>query len=266
MSGERELRPLVVFGGGALGNAVARLAAARGAPVTVASRHAKEHVGWWRHTVVGSAAPLGWLPARADVVIAIAPGAREVEADTWNPALSAWITRLQALRPASVVLTGPIGSGPGFTACAEALGSAGGAVVRFPALLAAGTGWAGNLAAELRSGKSPRVSTALPDARALAADDAARVVLAALGENVELTVTGPTRLSAAAVVEALSARYGVATRARLFGTGLPKETVVRLQRELTLPDQWDESRFGPRLSLSQWAERLPGPRRRRAEN
>ena len=261
-----EVRPVVVFGGGGLGSAVARLAAARGAPVTVASRHAAEHVGWWRHTVVGGDAPLGWLPARAEVIVAIGPGPRELEAETWSPAVVKWLGRLRALRPAGVVLAGPAGAGPAFAACAAEVLRGGGAVVRVPPLLAAGTGWAGTIAAELRSGTSPRVGTGIPDSRALAADDAARVVLAEVVGSREVVVTGPAKLPAAAVVAAISARYAVPVRTRLFGTGLPREALLRLQREVSLTDRWDEERYGPRLSLAAWVDRLPGPRRRRAEN
>lgn len=258
--------PVVVFGGGALGSAVARLAAARGAAVTVASRHPREHVGWWREALVGSEAPLGWLPARANVVLAIGPGTHELEREIWSPAVARWIVRLRALRPKTLVLAGPAGVGPAFAPSAEEALRSGGVVVRLPVLLAGGAGWAGALAESLRAGEHPRVSVALPPARPLAVEDAARVILAEAGQLGEVTVTGPEELTAAAVVAALCERYGSTTRSRLLGTGLHRETLARLQRAAALPEAWDEARYGARLTLRTWVDRLPGPRRRRAEN
>ncbi|GDX78906.1 hypothetical protein LBMAG42_07170 [Deltaproteobacteria bacterium] len=262
-------RPLVVFGGGTLGAAVARLAASRGAAVTVASRTAREHAGWWRHHAIGGPEPLGWVPAEAGVVVAIGPGDHERGASVWGPALAGWLPRLRTLRPAAIVLVGPAGLGGGglneFEQSARVARSLGAAVVRVPALLAAGSGWAGSLAAGLRSGVRPRVSTALPEARALVVEDAARAVLAELGGEADVTVSGPQRLSAAAVVAALSARYGQEVRGRLLGSGLSRDTLSRLDAQASIEDLWEEARYGARTSLASWVERLPGPRRRRAE-
>lgn len=258
--------PLVIFGGGALGAAVARLAASRGTPVTVASRTPGDHPGWWLHHRAGSPAPLGWLPPRASVVVAISPTGREPAAETWGAPLAEWLPRLRALKPPSVVVAGPAGLGGGgieaFDRTSRVARELGFSVVRLPALLATERGWAGSLAAELRRGVAARVSAALPDTRALAAEDAARVVLALGGEPEDVTVTGPTRLRAADVIAALGARYGVAPRARLFGTGLGAEVRARLAAQADLPDSWDEPRFGPRASLAVWVDRQPGPRRK----
>ncbi len=262
-------RPLVVFGGGALGGAVARLGASRGASVTVASRTTRETVGWWRRYVIGGATPLGWVPAEAAVVVAIGPGANEVGAGSWGPSLASWLPRLRTLRPAAIVLVGPAGLGEGglneFEQSARVARSVGASVVRLPALLAAGSGWAGSLAAGMRGGVRPRVSTALPEARALVVEDAARAVLAELGGERDVVVTGEARVSAAAVVAALTARYGQEVRGRLLGTGLSRDTVRRLSAQAGLEDHWDEARYGARTSMETWVERLPGPRRRRAE-
>ncbi len=262
-------RPLVVFGGGALGGAVARLAASRGTSVTVASRQPGEHVGWWRRVCVGGDAPLGWLPTQADVVIAVGPGAGEHAAETWGPAFSAWCGRLRSLRPAGVVIAGPAGLVGGgidaFDRAARVLRHEGVAVVRVPALLATERGWAGELAAGLRRGLCPRVSPRLPAARALVVEDAARVVLSELGAESDVIVTGPALVTAEEVIRALEVRYGSSTRPRLFGTGVPREVQARLRAQEQLEDAWDDTRYGARTTLATWVERQPGPRRRRGE-
>ncbi len=262
-------RPLVVFGGGALGGAVARLGASRGASVTVASRHPGEHVGWWRRVQVGGDAPLGWLPPQADVVIAVSPGAKERAAETWGPGFAAWLVRLRSLRPSGVVLAGPAGLVGGgietFDRCARALRQEGVAVVRMPALLATERGWAGELAAGLRRGQSPRVSSRLPAARVLVVEDAARAVLTELAGEADVTVTGPASHTAEEVIRGLELRYGSSTRPRLFGIGVAREVRERLAAQEHLDDSWDEARYGPRTTLATWLERQPGPRRRRGE-
>lgn len=259
--------PLVVFGGGALGGAVARLGALRGLPVTVASRNPGDHPGWWLHHRVGSAAPLGWLPPRAQVVLAVGPVGNEPAAAVWGAPLAEWLPRLRALRPTAVVVAGPAGLAGGgieaFDRTARVAHDCGFAVVRLPALLATERGWAGALAGELRRGVAARVSTALPDARALTAEDAARAVLAEVGSHADVTLTGPARVRAADVVDALAARYELRPRARLFGTGLAAEVRARLSAQSELPDAWDEARYGPRADLATWADRQPGPRRKR---
>ncbi|MSQ02047.1 MAG: hypothetical protein EXR71_09175 [Myxococcales bacterium] len=263
-------RPLVVFGGGALGGAVARLAASRGASVTVASRHPGEHVGWWRRVRVGGEASLGWLPAQADVVIAVGPGAGERAAETWGPAFAAWLARLRSLRPARVVLAGPAGLVGGgiehFDRCARAVRQQGVAVVRLPALLATERGWAGELAAALRRGQAPRLSARLPGARALVVEDAARAVLAELAGHADVMLSGPAPVTAEEVIRALEVRYGASTRPRLFGTGVAREVRERLRAQEHLDDSWDDARYGPRTTLATWVERQPGPRRRRGES
>lgn len=262
-------RPLVVFGGGTLGAAVARLAASRGAAVTVASRTAREHAGWWRHHAIGGPEPLGWVPAEAGVVVAVGPRDDERGAVVWGPALAGWLPRLRTLRPSAILLVGPAGLGEGglneFEQSARVARSLGAAVVRVPPLLSAGSGWAGTVAAGLRAGARPRVSTAIPDARALVVEDAARAVLAELGGEADVTVSGVERLGAADVVAALTARYGQEVRGRLLGSGLSRDTRDRLEAQAGIEDLWDEARYGARSSLAAWAERLPGPRRRRAE-
>ncbi len=260
-------RPLVVFGGGALGGAVARLAAGRGVPVIVASRRMGDHPGWWRPTDVGSTEPVQWLPSKADVVVAISPGPREAPERAWGARLSEWLDRLQGLRPASVLLAGPAGEGDGgldtFCETAWRAGQAGIAVLRFPALLAMDHHWAGGIAATLRSGRAARVSSSLPTARALAADDAARAVLACLGSNDDLLLTGPDRVEPEAVLEALAERFGIEPKTSIFAARLDRNTRARLDAQARFADRWDDARFGARLSVQEWAARLPGPRRRR---
>ncbi len=263
----RPVRPLVVFGGGALGGAVARLAAGRGVPVVVASRRMGEHPGWWRRYDVASAEPLGWMPPQPDIVVAISPAPGERPEAVWGERLSRWLDRVRGLRPASILLAGPAGSSAaatgGFEEVARHCARAGIAVLRFPALLAMEHHWAGELASALRAGRSPRVSLALPATRALAADDAARAVLASLGGEGDDTLTGPERVTPEAVVAVLTERFGVAPTPSIFGRRLPALTRARLEAQAELPDRWDAERFGPRLSLREWADRLPGPRRRR---
>lgn len=264
----RPARPLVIFGGGALGGTVAKLAASRGTPVIVASRHMGEHPGWWRRYLVGSEEPLGWMPPQPDVVVAVSPGASERPDTAWNERLGRWLDRLRGLRPASILLAGPAGAGApavgAFDEVARQTNRAGISVLRFTALLAMDHHWAGGIAAELRAGRSPRVSLALPPTRALAAEDAARAVLSSIGAGGDRTLTGAERLAPEAVVAALGERFGGAARPSLFAPRLSASERVRLEAWSELPDSWDDDAFGPRLTLREWADRLPGPRRRRS--
>ena len=260
-------RPLVIFGGGALGGALARLAASRLTPVVVASRSPGEHPGWWRRSVVGADTPLGWLPPQADIVVAVSPAPGEAPERVWGARLPAWLDRLRGMRPASILLAGPAGHGtPGLGAFEETARHAarnGIGVLRFPALLSMDRHWAGRIALQLRAGKPARVSLALPPTRALASDDAARAVLASLGSTGDQTLTGPAILAPEAVLAALAERFGVKPRPSMFAPRLDRFTRARLAAQSDLPDAWDDPRFGPRLALQEWAERLPGPRRRR---
>jgi nucleoside-diphosphate-sugar epimerase len=259
--------PIVVFGGGALGSAVARLAASRGEAITVASRNPGEHPGWWRRHEVGGDQPLGWLPAHARVVVAVSPGGGDAPEWTWGERLAGWLRRLVGMRPEAILLAGPAGSGtPGlaaFEGTARSARSAGVGVLRLPALLAMDRHWAGTIAAELRMGRRARVSVALPETRALAADDAARAALHLLDHPGDELLTGAALLRPGDVLAALAARYGIEPVSSVFARRPDRATLARLTAQRELPDRWDDVRFGPRLSLSTWAERLPGPRRRR---
>lgn len=235
--------------------------------MVVASRRMGEHPGWWRRYLVCSEEPLGWMPPQPDIVVAISPGPGERAERVWGEPLIRWLDRVRGLRPASILVAGPAGSGAaavgGFDEVARSAVRSGLAVRRFSALLAMEHHWPGELATALRAGRPPRVSLAVPATRALAADDAARAVLASLGSTDDDTLTGRELLAPESLIAALTERFGVAPTPSFFGGRLPALTRARLEAQAVLPDRWDDERFGPRLSLREWTDRLPGPRRRR---
>lgn len=252
----------VIFGGGALGSAVARLANSRGEGVVVASRNAGSHPGWWRRCELGQDNRLAWIPRGSHLVIAVGPA--------WNEssdvclAAARLLPRLKRESPASIVVALPAG-GVGETVAAGALATAGrdvgASLVGVGPLYGIGDAYLSRQVMALRGGGNVKVPKTVAT-RVLCADDAARAVVSARSTREELVVTGGERITAANATSALVARFGGTARPPLFGDGLPRPIRERLAGWADLPDQWDESRFGPRVSLAEWISRLPGPRRR----
>lgn len=253
--------PVVLFGGGTLGAAVARLASSAGRPVVVASRTPRGHPGWWRRWRAGEAEHLAWLPPRATVIVALGPGPRESAEPAWGRGLAALLGRLLTYRPARVLVCGPArGDEPSIATFEGTVRAQPVDALRLPPLFGVGDGPVASAAAALRAQKPISVGE-LPAVRWLCADDAARVALTLEAGVGEVEVSGPQPLRPAEVAALLVARFGGRCRAPLWGTGIAAAPAARLVAWSSLPDQWSE-RWGERTALDAWVERLPGPRRR----
>jgi hypothetical protein len=248
---------VVVLGGGVLGAAVARVATAGGARVTVGSRTQRPQVGWWRRFELEDKAFPAWIPRDVRVVVALGPAPAEAPAKTWGAAMVRLVGGLaRGGRP--VTLCGPIGD-DAFEGVVRGVMEA--RVLRFAPLFAVEdrvTQWA---ATSLREGRRVRVPSGLPRSAPLWAEDAARVVLSGAGD--ELTLRGPEVMEVGAVLDALVLRYGGVWQTGWVGAPWTASERRRAAAAAEAPDVWDDSRFGPRLPFASWADRLPGPRRRR---
>lgn len=252
----------VIFGGGALGSAVARLAHSRGEGVVVASRNAGSHPGWWRRCELGHDSRVAWVPRGSHLVMAVGPASNEPP-DVYLAA-ARLLSRLMREAPASIVVALPAGA-VGETAPAGALATAargvGASVVSLGPLYGVGDAYLSRQVMVLRGGGSVKVpKTGV--IRLLCADDAARAVVSARANREELVVTGGDQITAANATALLIQRFGGTARTAILGDGLHRSIRERLAGWADLPDRWDETRFGPRVSLAQWISRLPGPRRR----
>lgn len=255
----------VVFGGGALGSAVARLAHASGEAVVVASRNPGSHPGWWRRCGLDADSRVAWLPRGVHVVVAVGPAPHE--AWTSISPVAKIFYRLTHYSPQSLVVAVPagrLGEVAEVVALAAAARDAGASVVRVGPLFGVGDGYLSRQVMVLRGGGTVLCPKVGPT-RILCADDAARVVLRARGAANDLTISGFERVSADDATNVLVGRFGGQVRTPMLGDGLHRNARARLSAWSDLPDSWDEDSFGPRLSLADWVARLPGPRRRAGE-
>lgn len=249
---------LVVVGGGLLGGAVARLAAAGGARVTVASQTSRPHAGFWRRYTIGAGAFPAWIPRDARVVVAIGPKEGQPPTDVWGAAAQRFVASLTR-GGRRVVVCGPAAGVPAFEGLAATAGDA--QVVRLTSLFGIEDRLTWPIVRALREGRPARLPRAAPDVWALHVEDAARVILRFDGEP--LTLRGPELLTPDLVAGAIADRYGGAW-SRAWGRGEWRAddlAVAAAQRDVA--EGWDESRFGARMTLRAWSDRLPGPRRRR---
>lgn len=249
---------LVVVGGGLLGGTVARVAAAAGARVTVASPSQRPHAGVWRRYRAGVGAFPTWIPRDARIVVAIAPPAGQDPSATWNAATQRFVASL-ARGGRRVVLCGPTAGAPAFDSLATSVGEA--QVVRLSALLGVEDRPCWPIVRALREGRVARIPRADIDTWALYAEDAARVILRF--EEGPVTLRGPERLSFEAMATTIAERYGGSWSRGWGRAGWEAADLALLAAQRELPDSWDEARSGPRTTLRAWADRLPGPRRRR---
>jgi hypothetical protein len=113
----------------------------------------------------------------------------------------------------------------------------------------------------LRGGETVRAPD-LPPVRVLCADDAAKVAILLRGTAAEVEISGDERWSLWSGIDLLQRRFGGERRSPLWGKRPPAALRQRIDAWRTLGNHWDEIRFGPRTSLVEWVERLPGPRRR----
>ena len=241
---------------------MARLAHSRGESVVVASRQEGAHPGWWRRCEVGGEGRFSWMPSGVHLVFAIGPAAGE--AFIVGAAASKLLTRIARNSPASLVVAlpaGAVGQSESVQTLARAAAEIGASTVAFGPLFGVGDKFLSRHMMELRSGGNVRLPKVSP-VRMLCADDAARVVVSARSTPEHITATGQAEIGPESAIDALISRFGGTRSSPLFGTGLPRPLRDRLLAWSDLADEWDETRFGPRLSYADWVDRLPGPRRR----
>jgi hypothetical protein len=252
---------IVILGGGLLGGAVARVAAAGGNAVTVASRTPRDHPGLWRRLEAREHDALAWVPPASRVVVALGPTAGDGAG--WEEALLRVLGTLErADHRGPIVLCGPAGppDGPGRGPFAEAARRAP-AVVRLPPLFGSGDRLAWPLVAQARAQRRVSLYRRFPPCRPLLVDDAARAILATTRGSLELD--GPETVDAAALSAAITARFGVPVGRRWTAGPWRADELLRAPGQRPEVDGWEDARFGPRTTLSSWISGLPGPRRRR---
>lgn len=240
----------LVVGGGLLGAALARAETALGHQVTVASRHPRHVEGLWRRYSLAEE-PCWRAPDR--VFVAVAPAAGEKPEVAWGPALGTFLRRMERL---PLVIVGPAAE-PAFAPSGRI------AILRVPTLFGVDDRYAWPLAQALRTGERASVPRDLPAARALWVDDVARAASRLCGAHGDWTIAGPDLLDVPALMTALVARFGGEWRSSFWSRGWRRDELRRARAQASLDAAWDEVRFGPVTPFAAWAERLPGPRRRR---
>lgn len=253
-------RDVLVFGGGLLGAALARVASATGARVLVASRRSRPHAGLWR-AVDASSLPGDLSPRGARVFLALAP-ARGDREDLWGavvPRLAAWAWREGA---ATVTVCGPAGAGEaGADAFAKGVAQVPGgrtAVARLGPLFGQDDHCVWPLVKAVREAGVVKLPRGLPPMAPLWVEDAARAVWR-LPPGTH-TLRGPQVLTSVQIAEAIVRRFGGRWTWRLLGG---RGDAARLAAQAELPDAWHEDALGVRTTVSTWVERLPGLRRKR---
>ncbi|MFZ5482472.1 MAG: hypothetical protein ACOZNI_37260 [Myxococcota bacterium] len=248
----------LVLGGGLLGAAIARLAAAEGERVVVASRTPKAHAGLWRRLEPDR--PLGARDTR--VFVALAPRPRE-DVAVWSDLLPRLVTAAWREGATGVTVCGPAGEGEkGLDAFARGVGQLGAAartvVLRFGPLYGTDDTCVWPMLRALRESGVARVPRGLPPGWPLHVDDAARA--ARRCEAGAHVLRGPQLLTTEQIGDAMVRRFGGRWTWRLWGGAWAR---ARLRRQADLPDGWDGGRLGPRRTFDAWVDGLPGLRRHR---
>lgn len=231
--------PVVVLGGGRLGAAVARRAAAEGRSVIVASRTPRAHAGLWRRWDAEHPDPLPVAGAR--VVLAMPPGPNRATLlrNLWSDGAESVVMCAGAAHP--VEARSPT------------------SVLRFGALVGPDDGCLSPMIKSLRDAGTVKLSRGFPRFAPLLLDDAARAaLLVAPGETRALP--GPDAMTIDALADAIVERYGGRYTWRWWAGDLSFA-----QGWSDLRDEWDPA-WGPRTSIPAWIGRLPGLRVSRRED
>ncbi len=261
------LAGVVVFGGGLLGAAIGRRAAADGHRVVVASPTPRSHAGMWCRWREGDAMKLPLMGARVCFALGPAPGADG--AALWGTALPRAVLAAWRGGAASVTVCGPAGSAdgqePGIDAFHMALApllvlAPRTTVLRFGPLFGVDDACAWPLLSALRQRGVARLPRGLPATFPLATEDAARAVLRSWDMGGQRVLRGADRIGMAEVGEALTRRFG----GRWVWRWWPGDRhAARLRAWEHLSDDWDDAALGARQPFTTWLERLPGLRRKR---
>ncbi len=247
----------VIFGGGVLGGAIARVAADGGARVRVYSRTSRTHAGLWCRYDAG-----GVLPGvgGAAVFVALAPGPADVSAALWGTVVpelvrAAWLGGARA-----VTACVPAAGGSVEPPTLQRMGRT--TVLGYGPLVSGEDGCVGPWVRALREERVARVPRGLPELWPLAVEDGARAAWRLSGSGEIRTLRGVERLTVPEFAALLVARFGGRWTERWVG-GIDGEHRRLLALQRHLDDQWDDVRMGPRTPIARWVDRLAGPRRRR---
>ncbi len=255
--------PLVVFGGGHLGGAVARHDASAGRSVIIASPTPRTHPGLWRHW--SAAEPLRLKLEGATVCIALSPRHPREAVELWGHAVPRLAGEAWRDGAASVTVCGPAGRGePGLDAfergVADLRGMPRTTVVRFGPLVGADDACVWPIISAIRQRGLARLPRGAPPSWPLLLEDAARAVLALTDAGGEHVLRGPERLGLDDIGNIVTARFGGQWTWRWWG-GLAQPKRLRIWSEMD--DTWNDDRLGARQTLSTWVGKLPGLRRKR---
>lgn len=255
--------PLVVFGGGHLGSAVARQGAASGRSVLVASPTPRTHSGLWQRWT--SDLPVRVPMRGATVVIALSPRTQRDAPAVWGhvvPQLAASAWREGAM---AVTVCGPAGQGePGLDAFQRGVDELRTAprttIVRFGPLFGVEDNCVWPIISDIRQSGVARLPRGAPATWPLFLEDAARATLKLTGAGGEFVLHGPEQLGMDDIGTVIVRRFGGRWAWRWWGG--PAHP-ARLRAWSEVRDTWSDSRLGPRQTLATWVGKLPGLRRKR---
>ncbi|MDP2316153.1 MAG: hypothetical protein Q8P41_24865, partial [Pseudomonadota bacterium] len=256
-------RPLVVFGGGHLGGAVARHAAATGSSVIVASPTPRAHPALWRRWSAGDTLRIPMEDAT--VCIALSPRVNRDAPELWGHTVARLAASAWRQGATAVTVCGPAGQGePGLDAFERGMQELRAAprttVVRFGPLYGTDDACIWPIVSAIRQSGVARLPRGTPPSWPLLLDDAARAVMALVGAPGEHVLRGPERLGMNDIGDAITRRFGGRWAWRWWG-GPPQPARLKIWAEMA--DSWDDARMGPRQTIATWVGKLPGLRRKR---
>ncbi|MDP2308374.1 MAG: hypothetical protein Q8P18_20315 [Pseudomonadota bacterium] len=255
--------PLIVFGGGHLGGAVARYGAASGRSVMVASPTPRPHSGLWRRWAAGE--PVGLRLEGATVCIALSPRTSREAPEVWGQVVGRLAASAWRDGAAAVTVCGPAGQGePGLDAFERGLQDLRAAprttVLRFGPLFGVEDGCVWPIVSAIRQSGVARLPRGAPASWPLLLEDAARAALTLTDAGGEHVLRGAEQLRMEDIGNVVTARFGGRWAWRWWG-GLAHAARLRAWSEIG--DSWSDAELGPRQSLATWVGKLPGLRRKR---
>jgi hypothetical protein len=255
--------PLVVFGGGHLGGAIARHGAASGRSVLVASPTPRTHGGLWRRWSAGD--PERIRLEGATVCLALSPRTDREAPEVWAQVVPRLASAAWRQGAAAVTVCGPAGRGiaslDAFERGLDELrATPRTTVVRFGPLFGVDDGCVWPLVSALRQSGVARLPRGAPPSWPLLLDDAARAALTLTGAGGVHVLRGPEQLRMEDIGNVVTGRFGGRWVWRWWG-GLAH--APRLHVWADMDDSWSDARLGPRQTLATWVGKLPGLRRKR---
>jgi hypothetical protein len=251
------VRDAIVVGGGLLGGAVAHVAADGGARVVVLSRSPRPHPGLWRRF---DARTGDLRAAGAAVFVCLSPGPRDEPEEVWGDLTLDVVRRAWTGGAKAVTACVPAGFTKISPATLQRPGNT--TVLSYGPLVSADAGCVAPWVKALREGHVARVPRKVPDLWPLVVEDGARAAWRLTGAGGARVLRGRDLVPMKELARLLADRFAGRWGERWVG-GLDRPRRDLLRAQLTLPDDWEDTRLGPRTPFATWVDRLAGPRRRR---